>query len=356
MINQVKLLAAVLAGWINSRQKEAIDYLMAENKVLKEKLGRKRILLNDDQRRRLAVKGKVLGRKRLSEIGCIFTPDTILRWHRRLIAKKYDGSKNRGYGRPTITPDMRELITRMAKDNLSWGYTRIQGALKNLGYKVGISTIARTLKEAGIEPSPERRKETTWKQFLKTHWDVIGAADFFTVEVWTKYGLIRHAVLFVIDLQTRKVEIAGILPQPDGLWMKQVARNLTDCFSGFLKDKRYLIHDRDPLFCRAFAQILLGGGVKVVKLPARSPNLNAYAEAFVGSIKSECLNRMIFFGTDHLRRTVSEFIEHYHGERNHQGLGNRLILAPGKSRLREGPISCRERLGGLLKHYHRRAA
>jgi len=244
----------------------------------------------------------------------------------------------------------------MAKENVSWGYMRIQGALENIGYKVGTSTIARTLKRAGIEPTLERRKETTWKRFLKTHWDVIGAADFFTVEVWTKYGLIRHVVLFVIDLATRKVEIAGILPQPDGIWMKQITRNWTDCFCGFLKDKKYLIHDRDPLFTRDFAQILLAAGVKVVKLPPRSPNLNPHAEAFVGSIKSECLNRMIFFGTDHLRRTVSEFVEHYHTERNHQGLGNRLISPKGGSRYVEGPIYCRERLGGLLKYYHRSAA
>ncbi len=356
MLNQMKLLIAVLAGWITSRQQESIDYLLAENMVLKEKLGKKRILLNDDQRRRLSVKGKILGRKRLAEIACIFSPDTILRWHRKLIAAKYDGSKHRKYGRPTIAPDIRELIVRMAKENLSWGYTRIQGAIENVGYKASISTIARILKEAGIEPTPERRKETTWKQFLKTHWDVIGAADFLTVEVWTKYGLIRHAVLFVIDLTTRKVEIAGILPQPDGIWMKQVARNLTDCFCGFLKGKRYLIHDRDPLFSSDFAQILLAAGVKVVKLPPRSPNLNAYAEAFVRSIKHECLNRMIFFGTGHLRRTVSEFVEHYHGERNHQGLSNRLIKPNTGSCPREAPISCRERLGGLLRYYHRRAA
>jgi len=149
MINQIKLLAAVLAGWISRRQQQAIDYLVAENKVLKEKLGKKRILLNDDQRRRLAVKGKILGPKRLAEIGCIFTPDTILRWHRKLIAKRYDGSQNRGYGRPEI----RELIVRMAKENVSWGYVRIQGALENVGYKVGTSTISRILKAAGIEPT-----------------------------------------------------------------------------------------------------------------------------------------------------------------------------------------------------------
>ena len=356
MINQVKLLAAVLAGWISKQQQQAIDYLMAENKVLKEELGKKRIILNDDQRRRLAVKGKILGRKRLAEICCIFTPDTILRWHSKLIAKKYDGSQNRVYGRPAIRTEVRELIIKMAKDNVSWGYVRIQGALENIGYKVGKSTISRVLKAAGIEPTPERRKQTTWKQFLKTHWDVIGATDFFTVEVWTKYGLIRHAVLFVIDLSTRKVEIAGVLPQPDGTWMKQIARNWTDCFCGFLKGKRYLIHDRDPLFCRDFAQILLAAGVKVVKLPPRSPNLNPHAEKFVGSIKSECLNRMIFFGTEHLRRTVSEFVEHYHCERNHQGLDNRIISPNSNLGSANGPICCRERLGGLLKYYHREAA
>ena len=202
---------------------------------------------------------------------------------------------------------------------------RIQGALKNLGHGVGRSTIARILKEHGIEPAPHRGKGMPWSTFLKSHWEVLGAADFLTVEVLTLGGLVRYHVLLVMELSTRAVEIAGIVPEPNGEWMKQIARNLTDACGGFLRGKRYLIHDRSPVFTPAFDAILKAAGVDVVKLPPRSPDLNSYCERFVRSIKSECLDKMIFFGEKQLRRAVEQFMIHYHTERNHQGLGNELI-------------------------------
>ena len=192
----------------------------------------------------------------------------------------------------------------------------------------------------------------SWETFLKAHWGAVAATDFFSVEVITRTGLIRHFVLFVIDLKTRRVEIAGILPRPNGEWMSQIDRNLTDCEAGFLKEARYLIHDRDPLFTRSFREILKSSGIETLKLPARSPNLNAYAERFVRSIKSECLRRMIFFGESSLRRAIGEYLEHYHAERAHQGIGNVPIVASAPG---EGDVQCRERLGGILKHYYRAA-
>ena len=180
--------------------------------------------------------------------------------------------------------------------------------------------------------------------------------DFFTVEVLTGGGLIRYFVLFVIDLKTRRVEIAGIYHQPHNEWMKQVARNLTDVVDGFLRDARYLIHDRDPLFSESFQATIDAVGVKTVKLPAKSPNLNAYAERFVRSIKYECLNKLILLGENHLRTVVRAYVAHYHLERNHQGLDNELIV-PLRGRFRtEGGIHCRERLGGTLRYYYREAA
>jgi len=164
-----------------------------------------------------------------------------------------------------------------------------------------------------------------WSKFLKAHWEAIAAADFFTVEVWTAGGLVRYLVFFVLDLTTRRVEVAGIAPAPTGFWMSQVARNLVDEFDGFLKGERYLIHDRDPLYTRDFRARLSSAGVESVRLPARSPNLNAYAERFVLSIKSECLDRMVVLGEGHLRTTVAECVEHYPRERSHQGLGHRPI-------------------------------
>jgi transposase InsO family protein len=248
---------------------------------------------------------------------------------------------------------IRRLVVRMAKEN-RWGYKRIRGELKKLGHEVGrsTSTIRRILKEHGIEPVPER--PTTWKAFLLADWGAICAADFFTVEVLTLTGLVRYSVLFVIDLESRRVEIAGVVRVPYEAWMKQVARNLTDCIDGFLCGAKYFIHDRDPLFCTAFRQILRDGGVKTVKLPPRSPNLNPYAERFVRSIKEECLNKLILLGGGHLRLAVRAFVQHYHTERPHQGLGNDLITPVNNHGT--GAIECHERLGGLLKSYYRKAA
>src|SRR4030095_14802325 len=193
-----------------------------------------------------------------------------------------------------------------ASDNPRWGYTRIQGALANLGYTVGRNTIKRILAENGIDPAG--RRPTSWKTFLRAHWGAIAATDFFTIEVITWRGLVRYFALFVIDLKTRQVEIAGIVASPDGAWMAQIARNLTDGDHGFLLRRRYLIHDRDPLFTKAFQETLESWGVRSVRLPSRSPNLNAYAERFVRSIKSECLAQGIPIGEAHLRRAVREDI------------------------------------------------
>jgi len=189
-----------LAGWVNEKQWDVIDYLQEENRVLHDQLGNKRLRLRDDQRRRLAVRAKKLGRQALSEVASLVTPGTLLAWHRKLIARKYDGSQRLGPGRPRVMEQIRELVVRLAQENSTWGYTRIRGALANLGHQVGRTTIARTLKEHGLDPAPEGRKKTSWRQFLQAHWEVLAAADFFTVEVWTRTGLVRVVVLFVIEL------------------------------------------------------------------------------------------------------------------------------------------------------------
>jgi len=192
-----------------------------------------------------------------------------------------------------------------------------------------------------------------WKSFLKAHLGAIAATDFFAVEVLTLAGLVRYYVLFVIDIETRRVQIAGIIRQPHAAWMKQVARNLTDAVDGVLKGMRYLIHDRDPLVTIEFRDSLRGAGVTCIKLPARSPDLNAYAERFVLSIQSECLAKMVPLGQRHLRRAVTEFIEHYHVEHNHQGLENQLITKPATPTNNNSPVVRRERLGGILNFYYR---
>ncbi|QDU92390.1 Integrase core domain protein [Lignipirellula cremea] len=319
-------------------------------------MGKKRISLTDDQRRILAVKGKALGRKTLRELTTIVTPDTILRWHRELVAKKWDHSeKRKSVGRPRIRQVIVDLILRFAQENPSWGYDRIQGALANVGYHISDTTVGNVLKQHGIEPAPDRQRQTTWATFLKAHWDVLAAIDFTTIEVWTKAGLVTWYLLFVMELKTRRVHFAGCTPHPDEPWMTQIARNLTD-YEGFLLGKRYLLMDRDTKFSLAFRRILKREDARPLLLPPRSPNLNAFIERFMRSLKSEALSRMIFFGENSLRPAVSSFLEHYHGERNHQGLENKLIQPADEVGQLAGKIECQERLGGLLKYYQRKAA
>jgi transposase InsO family protein len=235
------------------------------------------------------------------------------------------------------------------------GLSADPGALSNLGHEIARSTIAEILQRHGIEPAPERSRKTTWKEFLTRHWELIVAADFFTVEVWTRRGLQRFIVLFFIELSTRKVEIAGIAAVANGLWMSQIGRNLTGAVDGILNGKRYLIHDRDPLFTTEFVEMLADFGVKSVKLPPRSPNLNAQAERFVRTIKESCLERMILFGEGSLRTAIHNFITHYHTERNHQGVANRIISPEPGHFGKVGIVHRRQRLGGMLNYYYRAA-
>src|SRR4029453_8392752 len=293
-------------------------------------------------------KAKLVGRRLLNDIADLVTPDTLLAWHRKLIAEKYDGSAKRGPGRPLTANDIEKLVVRMAQDNRDWGYRRILGAISNLGHNLGRGTIANILKKHGIEPAPDRLRKTTWKEFLTRHWKLIVAADFFTVEVWARRGLQRYIVLFFIELSTRRVEVAGIASVSNGLWMSQIARNVSDTVDGLVRGKRYLIHDRDPWFTAGVPNILADSGLKSVKLPPRSPNLNAYAERFVRTIKESCLDRMILFGEGALRKSIQEYTAHYHFERHHQGLGNRLIMPDLAHAGSTVEIRRRERLAGML--------
>jgi transposase InsO family protein len=220
-----------------------------------------------------------------------------------------------------------------------------------LGYTLSDQTVGNILKRHGIAPAPERKTTTTWKEFIRTHIDVLMATDFFTTEVWTLGGLVTYYVLFFIHRGSRKVHLAGVTPHPNTPWMMQVARNVTMEAWGFLSPGECLIHDRDGKYCPAFQQLIDTAGVIRVPLPPRSPNLNAYAERWVRSVKEECLSRMILFVEASLRHALKQYVEHYHHERNHQGKGNVLLFPLARQRTQEeGPIQCHERLGGLLKH------
>src|ERR1700751_3902094 len=286
-------------------------------------------------------------------------PDTFLVWYRRLIASKFDGSKYRSHtGRPRIGPAMEALIVQMARENSGWGYDRIVGALANLGSRVSDQTVGNVLRRHGIEPAPKRSQNTTWREFIQSHLAFLAGIDFFTVEVLTWRGLVTYYVLFFIHLETRRVTLAGITSHPVEEWMVQMARNAVDDIDGALLPVRFVLHDRDTKFCVSFRSVLQSGGVQPILLPPHSPNLNAFAERWVRSIKSECLSKLILFGEVSLPRAVTQFITHYHLERPHQGKGNQLLF-PSPVRSPSSPhaarIQCHERLGGLLKFYQRAA-
>tara|TARA_R110002094_G_scaffold101690_2_gene101614 strand:- start:1244 stop:2206 length:963 start_codon:yes stop_codon:yes gene_type:complete len=314
----LRLLLATFGGWVNRRQAHAIEYLVEENRVLKEPLGNKRLRLTDDQRRRRAAKGKPIGRRLLDRIATIVTPETILRWHRNLIAVHHTYPHKTRVGRPGLMNSIRELVVAN-----------------------------------GIAPSPDR--PTSWRTFLKSHADVIAAADFFTVDVWTKRGLVMHYVLFVIHHATRAVHIAGITPHPNGEFMAQVARNLTDSVDGFLRNMKFLVVDNDTLFTKQFCSTLANAAVELTRTAIKAPDMNAFAEPWVQTVKRKCLSKLIQLGEKHLRRALNEFVDHYNQDRPHQSLDNNPIQPQLSDPPTEGEIVIDERLGGLLCSYRRSA-
>jgi transposase InsO family protein len=347
---------AYVTGTVDQELLARNEYLAAENRILKSQL-KGRLKLSDVERATLGEIGHRLGRKVLAEVATVARPDTILAWYRKLVAHKFDGSKARqGPGRPRIKREVEQLIVRMASENRDWGYDRIAGALANLGYEVSDQTVGNVLRRHGLPPAPERKRTTTWAEFIRTHRALLAGSDFFTAEVLTLRGLVTYYVLFFIHLESRRVDIVGVTVRPNEPWMKQIARNVTMEGCGVLRDCRYLLHDRDTKYTASFRAIIASGDVEPLVLPVRSPNLNAHAERWVRSVKEECLSKIILFGERSLRRALNEYLEHYHAERNHQGKGNVLLFPRGANIRRDGPVQCRQRLGGLLRYYHQEAA
>ncbi len=299
-----------------------------------------------------------MGRKLLGEIGTLVTPDTILRWHRMLVAEKWNHTdKRKAAGRPPIAQEVVDLVLKFAKENLTWGYDRIADALANLGHEVSDQTVGNILKSHGVEPAPTRKRQTNWSTFLKAHWDQLAAIDFTTMEIWATGGLTTFHLLFTMQLAMRRVHFAGCTTNPDGPWMRQIARNLTDIVDGPWRERvKYVLMDRDTKFTDEFRAILTVSGIMPVRLPPKSPNCNAHLERFFRSLKEEALERMIFFSERSLRSAAHEFLVHFHTERNHQGLDHKIIEPGAEVGRKTGEVVCRKRLGGLLKYYHRQAA
>ena len=333
---------AYITGTVDQELLLRNEYLVAENRILKAQI-KIRLRLTDAERVTLAEIAHRLGRKALEDVANAAKPDTIMGWYRRLVARKFDGSKSRRYpGRPRIDDEIEQLVVQMAKENSDWGYDRIVGAMANLGYTLSDQTVGNILQRHGIPPAQERKRTTTWADFIRAHRSVLAGTDFFSVEVLTLRGLVTYYVLFFIHLESRRVEIAGITPHPNEAWMMQVARNVTMDEWGFLESRPYLIHDRDTKFTDSFRAIIRSGHVKPLKLPARSPNLNAYAERWVKSVKDECLSKLILFGEKSLRRALCEYLIHFHTERNHQGNDNVLLfpVAMKAGKREEGSVNC----------------
>ena len=302
--NKLVRLLTYVTGLVNQELLLQNEYLAAENRILRAHLP-VRLRLSDPERSTLAEIGKRLGRKALEQVTCVAKPDTILGWYRKLIARKFDGSRHRSYpGRPRIAAELEALVVRIARENSGWGYDRIVGALANLGHRISDQTVGNILRRHGLAPAPKRSQNTTWKEFIRSHMAVLAGIDFFTVEVLTWRGLVTYYVLFFIHLESRRVSLAGITRHPDEPWMQQIARNATNEGWGYLDQRRYVLHDRDTKFCASFRTTLAAGGIRAIVLPARSPNLNAYAERWVLSVKQECLSKLILFGEGSLRRAL----------------------------------------------------
>jgi len=322
-----KQLLAYVTGSVNQELLLRNDYLVTENRMFRQQI-QGRLRLSDSDRKTLAAIGKKLGKQALEEVATIAKPDTILVWHRKLVAQKVDGSQQRKPpGCLKIDKDLEALVVRLARENRTWGYDRIVGALRHLGYTISDQTVGNILKRHEIPPALARKNTTTWSEFIRTHIDVLVATDVFTAEVGTPCGLVTYYVLFFIHLASRRVHVAGITSHPDARWMVQIARNVTMVDWVFLTPGQYLIHDRDGKFCPAFQQTIDMAGLTRMVLPPKSPDLNAYAERWVRSVKEECLARLILFGKRALRHALSEFEAHYHQERPHQGKGN-VVLMP----------------------------
>ncbi len=377
--SQFKLLfLTTLANWISKEKSDMIEYLLEANKILKSKLetGNQRIKFTEPERAILAKKGRKLSWGLLKKCNFL-TPETILRWYNRLIAKKYTAKTHN----PSLAKQTREyvrnIVCEMASSNPNWGAGKIVGALKHIGIRRSKATISRIMKDNGFDPLPNgghHKVNKTWTEFIKTHLNLMTSADFFTTEVLTIKGLVRYMVFFVIDCATKKVKIIHISNSFCGEVMERLAIQMTDYFSGILKGKKFFFCDKDPLYTQKFRRIIEDAGIRVKQVP--SPICNPYAERFVKSIKDECLKNFVFLSEGMFRKAVSEYEVYYNTERPHQNLDNELISPEENEHYKElrltkeattgkvlyksakdkDLIVKKQRLGGILNFYYRKAS
>jgi len=313
-------------------------------KVLQRQVKRPR--LNRLDRVLLAAASRAMTRGSWSSF--VVRPETLLRWHRELVRKKWTYRRTGHPGRPPIEPEVRDLIVRLGRENPRWGYQRIRGELLKLEIKISATTVRTILLRGGLDPAP-RRAGPTWAEFLRSQAAGILATDFFTVETIRRQTLY---VLFFIELSTRRVHVAGVTAHPDSSWVTQQARNLA--IDERLSGVRFLLRDRDATFSGPFDAVLRAEGVRVIRTPIRAPRANAFAERFVRTVRRECLDHLLIFGRRHLERVLKAYVAHYVAERPHRGL--RLAVPAGDRtpqvrRMTRTPVERRDVLGGLIHEY-----
>jgi transposase InsO family protein len=317
--------------------------------VLHRQVSRPRLEPTD--RALLAAISRALPRTRWSCF--LVAPETLLRWHRRLVAGAWTYPR-RGPGRPPLDLEVQQLIVRLARENPRWGYQRIQGELLRLGVQVSATAIRSTLRRHRLDPAP-RRATTTWRAFLHQQAAGILACDFFTVDtVWLR----RLYVLFFIELDTRRVHLAGVTANPDGAWVAQQARNLLLVLAEQHRRVRFMLRDRDTKFCRAFDDLFRCEGAEILLTPVQAPNANAYAERWVGTVRAECLDWLLIMGRGHLAQVLRIYVQHYNQHRPHRALGLEAPDPPTELNVakdRQGKVCRRDLLGGLLYEYQRAA-
>jgi hypothetical protein len=344
-----RLLALVLLLARGDRSKE-LELLVLRHELSILRRQARRPQLNESDRLFLAALSRVVPRR--SWHAFFITPETLLRWHRRLVARRWTYPGRRP-GRPPIDQTVRELILRLARENDHWGYVRIVGELRKLGITVSATLVRNVLARAGVPPAPERAA-SSWRSFLRQHGNTILASDFFTVDtVWPR----RLHVLFFVSIATRRVEYVACTRNPDTAWMTQQARNLLMDLDDRGQRARFLIHDRDSKFSRAFDAIFASEGFTIVRTPLQAPNANAYAERWVGSARRECLDRLLIFSRRQLEHVLRVYIRHFNQQRPHRALELRPPdRAGGTASSRTATayplhVSRRDLLGGLLHEY-----
>jgi putative transposase len=293
------------------------------------------------------------GRDRLNQVVLLFKPDTLLKWHRDLVRRKWIFIQWRKPGRPPTNPDIKELLLRLARENPSWGYGKLQGELLKLGHELGRSTVRDILKRQHVLAAPKRNKHgSSWRTFLSHYGQQMLACDFFTVETaWLK----TLYVFFFIELASRRVHFAGCTAHPTAAWVTQQARQLTWTLHDEKLPIRFLIRDRDTKYTTSFDTVFAAEGVEIIRTPYRAPKANAFAERWIRSVREESVDRLLILNEAHLRRVMIEYSDYYNRARPHQGIEQRCPI-PIDRRVREGPVKCRDVLGGIVHDYYREAA